>query len=344
MANRRINRNLLPTIALLPWLLLTAPPTPLAATPGDPLPAAGQTEEQVLFSHATTQSYDRQSWSVIGSQREHRVKGRESLLEIARDYGLGYREIAMANPKLDPLLPGDGAKVVIPAARVLPEAPFEHGILINLAEKRLYYFFQEQAENLVITFPVGIGATDGETPPGDFTITTKLTEPNWTVPESIWQKRPYPQRVIPPGPDNPMGSHALQLSQSSYFIHGTNRPWSIGRRATHGCIRLYPEDIPLLFRLTPPQTPVRIVRQSLKVGVRMAEVYVEVHPDNSMSNSDYLLVAQELLQQKDLVERVDLGLLLKAVREKKGVPVRIDREQGELRAGGDDRAPVGNKM
>ncbi|MFH7321239.1 L,D-transpeptidase family protein [Desulfurivibrio sp. D14AmB] len=343
MAEKRKIRVLLATIALLPWLV-TAPPASLAATPVNPSTSAEQTEEQVLLSHATTQSYDRQSWSVIGSQREHRVKGRESLLEIARDYGLGYREIAMANPALDPLLPGDGAKVVIPGARVLPEAPFGHGILINLAEKRLYYFFQEGEENLVITFPVGIGATDGETPPGDFTITTKLTEPNWTVPLSIWQKRPYLQRVIPPGPDNPMGSHALQLSQSSYFIHGTNRPWSIGRRATHGCVRLYPEDIPLLFRITPLQTPVRIVRQSLKVGVRMDEIYVEVHPDNSMSNSDYLLRAQELLQQKNLVESADLGRLLNAVRGKRGVPVRIDQERRELRAEGDDRAPGGNKL
>lgn len=336
MAPKMKIRALLLGLGLLPWLVAAAPAESLATAAAPPHPSLEQPGTWPAVSRATTQSYDRENWSVIGSLQEHRVRGRESLLEIARDYSLGYREIAKANPELDPLLPGDGARVQIPTVRVLPEAPFQQGIVINLAEKRLYYFFQEQEQNLVISFPVGIGATDGETPPGDFTITIKLTEPNWTMPESIWQKRPDLPRVVPPGPDNPMGNHALQLSNSSYFIHGTNRPWSIGRRATHGCIRLYPEDISMLFRLVPPGTPVRIVRQPLKLGVQEDRVYIEVHHDNNLSNTAYLFMAQELLQQKNLVERADLGLLLNAVRKREGTAVRIDRDERPWR--GEDRA------
>ena len=277
------------------------------------------------ISSAAVHFYDFNQWSVIGSLREHRVQGRESLHEIARDYGLGYREITRANPELEPFLPGDGAKVLIPAAKVLPEVPFSQGILLNLAEKRLYYFFQRNGEDLVITFPVGIGVLDADTPGGDFTITARLSDPSWTPPASIRARRPYLPAVIPPGPDNPMGTHALQLSRSSYYIHGTNRPWSIGRRATHGCIRLYPEDIPVLFAMAEVETPVRIINQPVKIGRREESIYIEVHPEGEQASHwrQYLAEAEKILREKGLEGEIDRRRLEEAVRRGQGFAVLI---------------------
>ncbi len=294
----------------------------------EPVDAAVALPSPPRFSAAVTQSYDWDHWNVVGSIREHRVQGYESLLEIARDYGLGYHEIVRANPDLDPFLPGAGVKALIPAARVLPVVPFDQGIVINLAEKRLYYFHRQNEKRLVVSFPVGIGTTDANTPTGDFTITTKLVNPSWTVPPSIREKRPYLPAVFPPGPENPMGSHALQLSRSSYFIHGTHRPWSIGRRATHGCVRMYPEDIPILFAMTPPNTPVRIVHQAIKIGWREGAIYIEVHHDKMDDHDgrrwhDYRAEAEKILQEKGLEQKIDEQKLAEAIRRGQGMAVPI---------------------
>ncbi len=278
-------------------------------------------------SVAATQTYDPDKWTVVGSIREHRVQGRESLLEIARDHSLGYREITMVNPDLSQFLPGDGASVLLPTARILPPTPFDHGIVMNLVEKRLYYFYSRNGEKLVISFPIGIGAATNDTPLGDFNITRKLTEPSWTVPASAREKRPNMPAIVPPGPDNPMGSHALQLSDGSYFIHGTNRPWSIGRRATLGCTRLYPEDIPVLFRMVPSGTPVRVINQAVKVGRQQDRVYLEVHQNEHDDKQwrDYRDKAKELLTEKGWINDVDLHEVAAVSRRGAGIPVLIGR-------------------
>lgn len=281
-------------------------------------------------SAATSQSYNPERWTVVGSLREHRVRGRESLLEIARTHGLGHREIIRVNPDLDQFLPGDGATLMLPTARVLPKAPFERGILLNLAEKRLYYFYRHDDEPMVISFPVGIGADYADTPLGDFTITSKVVEPSWTVPKSIREKRPYLPAVVPPGPNNPMGSHALQLSNGSYFIHGTNRPWSIGRRATHGCIRLYPEDIPVLFHLVPPGTPVRIINQAVKVGRQDDRIYLEIHHDLAKQKrgerwQGYQEKAERLLAEEGLLPYANRRQVALVSQQGEGIPILIGR-------------------
>lgn len=298
---------------------------------------------------AEVYSYNKDN-TVIGSVKMYKVNGNESLIEIARNFGVGYNEIVDANPSLDPFLPGNNASVRIPTSWVLPDVPLTEsktrnkssslvtrqqllnyeGILINLSEMRLYYFFKQKKSLLVRTFPIGIGDEGNDTPVGSFKIIEKIVKPAWHVPASIKKERPELPDVIPPGPDNPLGSHALRLSLGSYLIHGTNRPWAVGRKVTHGCIRLYPEDIPKLFQIVPNGTRVTIVRQPVKVGVRDNKVYIEVHKDDDAKNFNYFNEAVELLKKKGLIKKVNTEKLYHAVREKSGIPVEISGFKIEL--------------
>lgn len=261
--------------------------------------------------------------TVIGSVKTHEIKGDESLIEIARKFGIGYNEIADANPELDPFIPGNGKQITVPTAWILPEIASCDGIVINLSEKRLYYFHKRNS-NIVRTYPIGIGDEGTETPEGVFTVIDKKVNPSWYVPESIRQKRPELPKVVPPGPDNPLGSHALRLSAKSILIHGTNRPYAVGRKASHGCIRMYPEDIPKLFQAVPNKTKVTIIRQPIKVGVSNNRVYLEVHKDKELT-INYFDEAVKLLRKKNLYERIDKEKMLTTLREKRGMPVDISK-------------------
>ncbi|MEN2995174.1 MAG: L,D-transpeptidase family protein [Thermodesulfovibrio sp.] len=268
--------------------------------------------------------------TIVGNLQTHILKNKESLIEIARQYNLGYNEIVDANPNLDPFVPGDGNKVIIPTFWILPDRPNNfQGIIINLSEMRLYYFYKKQKKQLVTTFPIGIGDDGVETPTGKFKISHKVVNPSWYVPESIRQERPELPAVVPPGPDNPLGSHALRLSGLSYLIHGTNRPWAIGRKVTHGCIRLYPEDIPKLFDLVPIGTEVLIMRQPVKVGKIGNEVYVEVHKDEQLKDFDYLKNAIEQLSKKGLLKYVDTFKLYNVIKRKSGIPTSVTIKEKE---------------
>lgn len=267
-------------------------------------------------------SYDKNN-NLVGSVKTYNVTGNESLIEIARKFGIGYNEIVDANPELDPFIPGSGAVVNIPTMWILPDADEYEGILINLSEMRLYYFFKKHNSSLVRTFPIGIGDEGKDTPIGNFKIIEKTVNPSWHVPQSIRKERPELPAIVPPGPNNPLGSHALRLSLSSYLIHGTNRPWAVGRRVTQGCIRLYPEDIPKLFQIVSNGTRVAIVRQPVKVGAKDGKVYIEVHKDDSEKNIDYLNNAVELLIKKGLLKKVNTEKLYEAVSKKSGIPVEI---------------------
>jgi len=261
--------------------------------------------------------------TVAGSLKDYTVKNDESLIEIARKFKLGYNEIADANPDVDPFVPGNGTSVTIPSSWILPDVKSYEGIVINLSEMRLYYFFKRGSSKLVATFPVGIGSEGNDTPTGEFKIVEKILKPSWTVPESIRREKPNLPTVVPPGPDNPLGSHALRLSSRTYLIHGTNRPWGVGRRASHGCIRLYPEDIPKLFKLAPNGVRVTIIRQPVKVGVKNNKVFIEVHKDDYHKKLKYSEMAVKLLKRENLLEGVDTEKLNAAIKEKKGIPVEI---------------------
>jgi L,D-transpeptidase ErfK/SrfK len=226
--------------------------------------------------------------NVIGYFQTYEVKDSESLIEIARKFDLGYNEIVAANPDRDPFVPGNGVSVEIPTSWILPDViPYE-GIVINLSEMRLFYFFNLLGSQLVMTFPIGIGSEGNNTPVGNFRVIEKTMNPSWNVPESIRKEKPYLPKVMPPGPDNPLGSHALRLSLGTILIHGTNKPWGVGRKVSHGCIRLYPEDIPRLFQLVSNGAKVTIVRQPIKVGKKASRVFIEVNDDPEVKGTIFM--------------------------------------------------------
>ena len=264
--------------------------------------------------------------SLLGQVKGHRVEDDESLIEIARKFGLGYNEIVDANPGLDPFVPGTGEPVTVPTSWVLPDVSIYDGIIINLSEMRLYYFYKQGGRSLVTTFPIGIGSEGTSTPTGNFRVIEKIVKPSWHVPESIRREKPELPAIVPPGPDNPLGSHALRLSLRTYLIHGTNRPWGVGRRVSHGCIRLYPENIPTLFRLVPNNAKVTIVRQPVKVGLKNGRVFIEVHKDSYFKKYNYSGEAVLLLARKDLLRNVSTDKLYRALKNKNGVPVEISDE------------------
>ncbi len=269
-------------------------------------------------------SYEyRSGTSVIGAIRSYTTGENESLIELARKVDIGYKAITDANPLLDPFVPGAGALVTIPSAWILPDVDSYDGIVINISELRLYYFTKRGGSRQVRIFPIGTGSEGHDTPPGEYRVVEKIVKPAWHVPESIRKENPELPKVVPPGPDNPLGSHALRLSSGGILIHGTNRPWGVGRRVSHGCIRLYPEDISRFFPMVPAGTKVTVVRQPLKVGLRDGKVYLEVHKDEFVQDSDYLATAQALLLKKGLLKDVNTEKLYIAIKEKQGMPVDI---------------------
>jgi L,D-transpeptidase ErfK/SrfK len=220
--------------------------------------------------------------SVVGQNIIIQAKASETLLDIARRYDVGYSEIKIANPNIDPWLPKEGSEVLVPTQYVLPQAP-RKGVVINLAEMRLYYFPESRVgqPGIIITHPIGIGREGWSTPLGTTSIVGKKKNPTWIPPQSIRAEHkangdPLPRRVLP-GPDNPLGKFALRLGMPGYLIHGTNRPWGVGMRVSHGCIRLYPEDIASLFEHVKIGTSVNIVYQPFKAGIKEGMLYLEAH-------------------------------------------------------------------
>jgi L,D-transpeptidase ErfK/SrfK len=213
--------------------------------------------------------------TIIGNSTIHVTRFEDTLLDIARLKHLGYQELIRANPGVDPWLPGDGTWVTIPSRWILPDAPRE-GLVLNMPEQRLYYYLPGSR---VMTFPLGVGREGEETPAGSYRVGQKRTNPIWYVPKSIQAEMEVPRKVVPPGPNNPLGKYWMRLSHTTYGIHGTNNPWAIGRRVTHGCIRLYPEDISFLYPRVPKGTPVRVIYQYAKVGVMEGKAYFQVFRD-----------------------------------------------------------------
>jgi len=229
---------------------------------------------------------------IVGSYAEVAATREDTLIDLARGHGLGYEEIVNANPGVDPWLPGEGTIVRLPLRRVLPDAPRE-GIVVNLPEHRLYYFPPARAgePRVVVTYAVSVGKMDWSTPLGLTRIAAKIKDPPWYPPESVRAEHAAHgdilPKVVPAGPDNPLGLFALRLAipGGSYLIHGTNKPASVGMGDTHGCMRLYPENIEELFRMVAVDTPVRLVNQPHKVGWSEGRLYVEVHPPLETTSS-----------------------------------------------------------
>ncbi len=259
---------------------------------------------------------------VIGTSATHLIRGKESLLELARQNDLGYNEIVAANRDIDPWVPDEGTPVIIPTSWIVPQID-RGGIVINLAEMRLYYFFQKNGTRYVSTYPIGIGRDGTDTPVGQYRITMKIKDPVWHVPAWIRAENPeLPARVLP-GPENPLGKYWLQLSEG-YGIHGTNRPYGVGRRVSHGCIRLYPEDIESLAARVRPGVTVSIINDPVKAGLQENKIYMEVHR-NANSKDNLVRLATIKLSRKRLLKNVDTALMIDAIKKATGLPAVISR-------------------
>jgi L,D-transpeptidase ErfK/SrfK len=218
----------------------------------------------------------------IGEMKEYTTKYEDTLVQLSRDNNIGFVEMRAANPDVDPWLPGAGVNIILPTMYILPDAP-RRGIVINLPEMRLYYY--GKPEMPPISHPLGIGREGLSTPMGTTTIVSKIENPVWRPTDRMRKEDPKLPASVPPGPDNPLGTHAMYLGWSEYRIHGTNKPFGIGRRSSSGCIRMYPEDIITLYPEVPVGTPVTVINQPVKAAWIGTDFYIEAHPTIEQSNS-----------------------------------------------------------
>ena len=220
--------------------------------------------------------------SVIGVPQIVFTRDADTLSDLARTYGLGYDELIAANPGIDPWLPGTKTPVLLPTQYVVPDVPRE-GVVLNIASKRLFYFPEvpEGQPQVVKTYPIGIGRVGWETPLGTTKVVAKARDPHWYVPASVRREHrelgdPLPA-VVPPGPDNPLGTHVLKLEMPGYLIHGTNQPYGVGMRVSHGCVRLYPENIEFLYELVEIGETVTIINEPFLLGQLNGDTFFEGH-------------------------------------------------------------------
>ncbi len=236
-------------------------------------------------ARATVYTLSSPDATVVGEDQTVETVYEDTLYDLARKYSLGSEELIRVNPGVDPWLPGAGRKLVVPGRHILPPGPRE-GIVVNLPEHRLYYYPKPKrgAPIEVITYPVSIGKMDWRTPLGTTRVTGKQKNPTWYPPESVRKEHaaagdPLPASV-PSGPDNPLGLFAMRLAagNGTYLIHGTNNPIAVGLAVTHGCIRMYPDDVAALFPLIAVGTQVRLINQPVKVAWVDGELLLEAHP------------------------------------------------------------------
>jgi L,D-transpeptidase ErfK/SrfK len=280
--------------------------------------------------HALTFSLPHQG-NMIGKIQITTVKQDQSLGEIGRIYDIGLYEMIEANPGLDPWVPPKGAEVIIPTEFILPPGP-QQGMVLNLAEMRMYYY--HPTESKVTTHPIAVGRRGWSTPLGQTTIVGKKKDPSWYPPISI--RREHESKgdmslptIVPAGPDNPLGQYAFYSGFPAVLIHGTNRPAGVGARTTHGCIRLFPEDIESLFPKVPIGTVLRVIHVPFKAGWSAdGHLYLEAHeplsdPQHKASSSLSQLIhtIQEVIQTHHLV---NWSTAKKAAQTPYGYPIRID--------------------
>jgi L,D-transpeptidase ErfK/SrfK len=276
---------------------------------------------------------------IVGVVQKTRASKEDTLTDIARRFNVGYEEIVRANPDVDPWLPGEDREIVVPSQFILPNAPRE-GIVINAAAMRLFYYpkVKKGEPQVVHTYPIGIGKVGWKTPEGVTKIVRRKKDPDWRptasiIREHLKERGEKLEAVVKAGPDNPLGRHAFYLGWPTYMIHGTNKPAGVGLRSSHGCIRLYPEDIAQLFELAPIGTPVRVVNQPYVFGLHDGELHIQAFDVLEDDKRDWkkaqakLLnkamaerIKQELAARK---EKIDWDAVAKLSEEPRGIPVSI---------------------
>ena len=284
------------------------------------------------FPAAASTAAEGPKGDLLGVDTLYEILPDDNLLDIARRFDLGYVEIVAANSGVDPWLPKPHTRLHLPTAHLLPSVA-RHGIVINLGAMRLYAFPPGRPP---LTFPIGTGVDIDMTPLGETRVVAKQIHPTWYPPDSIRRERPDLPAAIPPGPDDPLGDFILRLGWRGYGIHGTNKPDSVGRHVSHGCIRLYPEDIATLFPLIPVGTQVRVIDQRVMFGWSGDELYLQVYPTHAQADaleeSEPAPAAPVPDLERRVIEaagsewmRLDWALIERAAAERRGIAVRITR-------------------
>ena len=268
--------------------------------------------------------------NIVGQLQVVTADSRNTLLDIARHYELGHEEITLANPGVSIWLPGEGTRILVPTLFILPPPP-RVGIVVNIPQRRLYYFPRRKAKEpaTVVTFPLGIARPGWPTPLGTTRIIGKHKDPSWFVPKSIQEEyrsqgEPEFPEYFPPGPDNPMGMLALQTGFAQIYIHGTNRPWGVGMRVSHGCLHLYPEHAAILFPEVPVGMPVRIINQPVLVGNRDHLLYLGVsEPVDGYPGDQGSLIVQAMDALTLYDAPVDWDRVEQVVASKRIIPIPV---------------------
>jgi L,D-transpeptidase ErfK/SrfK len=268
---------------------------------------------------------DPQAVTVVGAPQHHVIKKGQDLLDIARLYDLGWTEIGAMYRQWDPFLPPAGTDMLIPTLWIVPTGHSAQ-ILVNTGEMRLFYFVNKGTQ--VYTYPIGMGVLDFKTPTGNFFVNQKKVNPDWHIPKQLQKK--YEMAVMPAGPDNPMGAFKLGLNWGDYGIHGCNLPWAVGRLVSHGCTRLYPEDIKKLFAMVPMGTKVEYIYEPALIGFRQGRIYLSVHDDVYFKIRSMLLHVLNMLEQRGLADQVNTEKVMQVVEEQTGMPVDITKATGGL--------------
>jgi L,D-transpeptidase ErfK/SrfK len=312
-------------------------------------PALGHAWSETAFANRPLYAYPIPAGrdDIIGSLTTYKIQPGDTLLDVGRWFGLSAKEISDANGHMDWWLPPPGREVILPTEHILPDGP-RSGIILNVPEMRLYYYFPSPSytprhrkgkskvtaiafhgsARVIYTFPVGLGRFDWKTPLGVWRVTEKVKDPTWVLPEDIYQEHlerdGEADHVVPGGdPDNPLGHYKLDLSIPEYGLHGTNVPWGVGMTVSHGCVRLYPEDIERLYSKTPVGTPGEFVYQPIKFGWRGDAIYAEVHDDLYGKYPGLWRLATQVVQQQNLTGKVDMAKLEKAVELRAGIPTYV---------------------
>jgi L,D-transpeptidase ErfK/SrfK len=273
---------------------------------------------------------------LVGAPSRDLVEPGDTLLDVAWRHRLGFERVSRLNPEIDVWIPDPGTVVRLPTEHVLPDAP-RRGLVINVPEMQLYDFTPEGEPEV---FAIAIGDQMDPSLIGEFRIGQKRVRPAWRVPASIRAERPELPAVVPPGPDNPLGEYWMTIGRTSYGIHGTDNRWSIGREATHGCIRLYNDEIARLYARTREGTRVALVYQPVKLGRRGARLYVEAHPDLYGRAPDRAQRAAERLRGLGLWPWVEAARLERAIADAHGIPVEVGSLPPDALAHLRSRAPA----
>jgi L,D-transpeptidase ErfK/SrfK len=259
---------------------------------------------------------------VMGREESVQIKDGDTLHDVAYRHRVGFQAVVQANPGVDAWIPKPGTTVTLPTRYILPDTD-EEGLVINLPEMRLFDYTVKLGPQV---FALAIGDEADRSLIGEYVVGTKRMDPAWHVPDSIREEKPELPEVVPAGPDNPLGSRWITIGRTSYGIHGTNVRWSIGREATHGCLRLYEDEIQRLYGRVREGTRIQIVYQPTKWGRDRENLYLEVHPDlYGLRPAGLLGSALDSARALGLLDRVDVEQVRRVAEEARGLPVAVGR-------------------